>query len=524
MRASSTPKRLAVMVLAGLTLALPAASQQGEDSFLDEQTKAAELVELKAEAHAVADRAFLQAVQAGVEYFRRYPEESRTLVSSGLVEQITAAAQSPEALDALWDKLDSAREARKDVPASDNPILIVAEIGATYLDSRSAETRLKRLRADLADMPEGFRARLHSVLDTRADSRDLLKEVASLFEKDAEAGESQSVPSTPARTTTSPGVGSAGCDSTGNPSSLTDGTAACVLPGRAVPPGGRAFSTRGLIAQRSFPLDRYLPCIRDQASRGTCAAFAMVANMELRWHKDKGRKLNLSEQHLYLRAEVDTGRQRYRYGMVTQDVVKFMAQKGHGTGYESEWRYNPSYSISSQVNKRGTASWTDDVYDGSCANYSGICTGAAFQGSQNRTQTIFYAPPVSTVMRLHNYTQYSWGVFTSRAEALREARAVLGSKPVLLAAALTRNFVAGAPDGYLVWSSSDRPADGGHAMLIVGYVGKSSLPANAPKPAGDGYYIVRNSWGAGRSDCGYEYLDAKWVERQMTSLTSFSVR
>lgn len=515
-------KTVSVAALALTLLSSPAIAQEEADVFLEEAPKELASLNIDPREAAVADAQFLKSVQVAVDYLRREPDEATALVSRDLLAQVTEASRSRESLDALWDKLDAGKS-DPEAPVTENPILIFANLGDTILEAQSPEAQLQAVRLDVPDMPEAVRKPILALLDGKTSAREKLAALADLLMQDSAEGQNQSIPSTPVRAGDS-SIGGAGCNETGAGSNLSDGTAACVLPGKAVPAGGKAFSTTGLIAQRSFPLDAFLPCIRNQARRGTCTGFAMVANMELRWAKEKRSRINLSEQHLYMRAEIDTGEQRYRYGLKSTQTVRFMAQKGLGTGYESAWRYNPSWQMSDDPNTRGTSTMADDYYEKSCDGYADYCSGTAFQGRQNSKRTSFFGPPVPTVVRIDNYRIYSWSKNSERAAALAQARAVLGTKPVLLGFSLTRDFMNHDKSGYLVQRNTDRPHDGGHAMLIVGFIPKSQVPQTAPKPVGNGYYIVRNSWGKNWADCGYIYMDAAYVQSQMTSLVSFSVR
>ena len=53
---------------------------------------------------------------------------------------------------------------------------------------------------------------------------------------------------------------------------------------------------------------------------------------------------------------------------------------------------------------------------------------------------------------------------------------------------------------------------GDHAVLAVGFVANSDLPAAAPlDPDGRGYVVIKNSWGTGYGDCGFSYLSTEFL-------------
>lgn len=308
-----------------------------------------------------------------------------------------------------------------------------------------------------------------------------------------------------------------------------DGATACLPPGATRPTSGSSqyLSSSGLLAQLDIPLEPQLTCTKNQRRRGTCVGFAITASLETRGARARKKKFNFSEQYNYFKSEIYTGNGRYSYGLPTQSVVDDWGDGDWQTGRETAWTYNRGLSMD-PIDTGSVMTYRDNVYPDSCVGYSGYCTDYAFQGTPNSNHSVFTRPsPQSTQDSFGAKTayQYTWGLFTSRADVLEDEIIPLLNRniPVIVSYTVTDNYMNMTGD-YLVWSSSDSQRSGGHATLIVGYVAKEDLPSSAPTPVGTGYFIIKNSWGAGRADCGYEYIDEKWLREQMRGLSSLSVQ
>lgn len=312
-------------------------------------------------------------------------------------------------------------------------------------------------------------------------------------------------------------------------STNSDSATACLPPGVTVANGSsRNFSSTGLMATREIPLEPYLTCTKSQGRRGSCVGFAVTANLETRASVLRNKKYNFSEQYNYFKSEIYTGNNRYSYGLSTHDTVEDWADGNWETGRETTWRYNPSPSIK-DIDTGSIWTYHDNVYPDSCVGYTPHCTDYAFQGTPNSNHTVFTRPSPQTgtdnLGAIQNY-RYTWGwLYRSREDALMDSVVpLLNAKiPVIVSYTVTDNYMNLGTSDYLVWSSSDGQRSGGHATLIVGYVSKDNLPSGAPTPVGNGYFIIKNSWGANRADCGYEYIDEKWLREQMKGLSSLTV-
>lgn len=468
-------------------------------------------VEVSERESAAADDRFRKLVEAGVRDILENREDTETLITDRDLERLQRGLAGD--FEAYLDEVSEEMRVRNaEAPAPLDPIVFaVADLGSNALASRD-EADIRRSLSERLGEFDDAPGELRELLSKGAPAKDLYGALDKALEEegggDAVSGggraESSSVSSLLCTGETGAGTGS------------DSGGGACTP------------KPNGLMAKWWFPMKPHLGCVRNQANRGTCAAFAMTANAEMRASQMRAKKYNFSEQFSYHISEIRTGRQRWREGMVTQDVITEWTSRGTSLAPESQWPYNPSRNMGS-LNKRGTATWQDDIYNNACSGYSGYCTSRAFQGGQNGNATTFYHPSAiifsAVNIRAANHSKYTWGAFRSREKVLTsDVVNALKTRPVVVGVSVTDKLMNAWGSSYIVWSSSDKNAGGGHAMLIVGYVPKGSLHSGAPKPEGSGFFIVRNSWSTGYGDCGYIYLDEKYVRKQMTSLTSFSVK
>jgi len=215
-------------------------------------------------------------------------------------------------------------------------------------------------------------------------------------------------------------------------------------------------------------LDRYLSPIRDQAGRGTCTAFAVVACVEYHEHRVVGvAGTDLSEQFAY-------------WNMVEHaphhDLLSmFMALRNGGTCTEATWPYVPTE-----------------------------LAGNDGQGPP--------PPAATTEARLHR----PGTVRQLPARAVDEIQdALVSQRPVAIGIPVYASWfespVVRKYGNITVPLPGEAPEPVGHAVALVGF-------ADDPDYAGGGYFVVRNSWGdtwATESvfGAGYGTIPYRYVER-----------
>lgn len=197
---------------------------------------------------------------------------------------------------------------------------------------------------------------------------------------------------------------------------------------------------------------RFLDCfgpVRDQGDRSTCVAYAVCALVEC-LERRAGSDVDLSEQFLYWAAK-EHDRSPGRGG--TRIDIAMPRMVADGTCVERIWPYN------------------SDRVDGSEAQ--GPPPSQAHEDAANH--------------RLSSADD----ILSQGVDGLR--RALDAKQPVAVAVAKFANWTGNSAVkqyGFIPMPLPGTAADDGHAMCAVGYDYDTGF-------AGGGYFILRNSWGAG---------------------------
>ena len=111
-----------------------------------------------------------------------------------------------------------------------------------------------------------------------------------------------------------------------------------------------------------------------------------------------------------------------------------------------------------------------------------------------------YQPPVDALTAALALRLTGGSAITATTSALLTA--LQAGRAVLLGVRLYSTWHFVAPDGEIRMPSTGMISFGGHAVLVVGHRPNS----------GNGWFIVRNSWGDGWGDEGYGYLPDQYVD------------
>ncbi len=203
-------------------------------------------------------------------------------------------------------------------------------------------------------------------------------------------------------------------------------------------------------------MDKMQP-VRNQQMRGTCAAFSSVALREF-YATDN---ISLSEQFFYWAAlELDPAKQP---GMSLTDALQVLEQKG--TCSASRWPYIP-VALPGQDEGQGPPP----------------------EGAEEEAKS--YLLPGAKVYYDENYSPAKITLFK---KILAGENNQNNGRPIVIGAMV----FTGCLDSQEVMRTgimplplivSEETLEGGHAMIIVGYIDNENAP-------GGGYFIVRNSWG-----------------------------
>jgi hypothetical protein len=275
----------------------------------------------------------------------------------------------------------------------------------------------------------------------------------------------------------------------------------------------------GLWRSFTWPLKYYATSVKNQASRGSCAAFAVTAAMEAAVAVDHGVWTNLSEQALYNRYK-DTWEpvsNDFGDGMTPAVAFDHMDSENYIQPFENTWNYNPSFSRTSDA--------VNLVYTNSCLNYTEACSDTNHQAQimcffsgpllGPQTLTCVNTVPLNTVSG-NGYEMLDadvlWDVTGVASLPLLEST-LNAMDPVALSINATTNFKNPDANGYVTYAANET-SSGNHAVLATGYVLNADLASripNAPQGAGGGYVIAKNSWGTCKADAGYYYLPFSFI-------------
>lgn len=290
----------------------------------------------------------------------------------------------------------------------------------------------------------------------------------------------------------------------------------------------------GLWNNATWPLKFYDRCVKSQANRGTCVAFAVTAGREMRIAQKYGRWINLSEQHLYFAAKQVFQPVNYGDGLDGSGLLQQLRDANYQQPLEQAWDYNPANSR--------TADNATKTYFSSCVGYGGdekaYCSDTAGEGRvvcmQNGSNYVCAAvgiPNLGTTVRSIEQPAELWDAGNPDDSLVNTlyAAAVLRT-PVVLGFDVVRSFDSPDKNGYVTFHPTAAkvcdtdPKDnsckaapdcecsrGGHAALAVGYINNAKLPEAAPKGAGGGYVIIKNSWGCA-GDGGYYFVPIDWAK------------
>ena len=278
------------------------------------------------------------------------------------------------------------------------------------------------------------------------------------------------------------------------------------------------FQDYGIYKNYDWKYKYAVTCVKDQANRGSCVAFAIVSSCEYWVNRQHGLRVNLSEQALYNTMKFVWERRDYGDGFVNKFGLETAIDTGYLIPFENRWNYNPSLNRIEYLDADDIVYW----YTHSCDNYTEPCSDTTHQcdivcnGSYS-SQCAYVRPSINpyhdgyrlksdhTIWDLDNV---EW----SFAQAI--IHLALGH-PVLIGIPVNKQFDDRDVNGFVHYVSGQTESRGGHALHVVGYIDNSKLGTileNAPDGAGGGYFIVKNSWSNCWGDGGYVYLPYAYIK------------
>ena len=249
-----------------------------------------------------------------------------------------------------------------------------------------------------------------------------------------------------------------------------------VLEERLNLPAYIPFESRALLPTSHSLLD-LLPPVRNQGSRGTCVAHAVIAVREqLEIAAGSPPEINLSEQYVYWWCKDHDGIPKVSGTYVSMGM---RCLNETGVPWEEAWPY-----VSRETGDQGQGPPPPEAANGDPA------------------------------FRTLRSQQINRADITGIKTCLSEGRVVAFSIPVFdswYASSATSRW------GKITLPLPNEPADGGHAMALVGYQDDPDVP-------GGGYFLVRNSWQPWSWDGvwqeGYGYIAYAYISRHATAVFS----
>ena len=293
--------------------------------------------------------------------------------------------------------------------------------------------------------------------------------------------------------------------------------------------GNCKHAANGIYANFDWPLKGFTTSVKSQGMRGTCWAFALTAGVELLHAKRTKQHLNLSEQEVVGLNLLYWNPRAFGDGRDPFKLAESALNNSYQFAYERAWEYNQSNSRTSDNTKQ--------TYSNSCVGYHGVCSETNYQGYYVCTNIPLpfgsYTYCIRGLPTLNDRS--SAGVDANRGvmdiwspdrsatsnTAILVLRSLL-SNPTLLSIKVPPSFDAPNANGFVTDSSLGQTSRGEHVVLVTGFIGNKELQKklpNTPLADGDGYFIVKNSWGCGYGDAGYVYLPQLWVERYAVGAT-----
>jgi hypothetical protein len=300
-----------------------------------------------------------------------------------------------------------------------------------------------------------------------------------------------------------------------------------------------SFHNDGIYNNMDWNNKWFHTCVKDQANRGTCVAFANTAALEYHVARKFGFWENLSEQALYNQMKFVWDREDVYDGYGCERGFQMMKDTNWLQPHEYQWNYNPSNSRTGIPDPADTNPADGQTLLGlmnSCTGYGETCSDSTHQSQQfcfdfgffrycgYQVPNVYSTPPSG--YRMTTYASL-WDD-NGEIKALKVAIAAILGTPVALEIPVTKAWDQTGTNGFMEWRGATDKSRGGHAVMVTGYVTNAQLTAQfarrllptPPLNSASGYFIVKNSWGTCFADGGYIYVPWEFVANMAYAVTA----
>ena len=285
----------------------------------------------------------------------------------------------------------------------------------------------------------------------------------------------------------------------------------------------RTYSAAGIHQNFDWPLKAFTACVKAQARRGTCTQFAALGAVEEIIAEKYGRWVDLSEQATTAQDKIF-----WKPSLKGAESVSRLLYKstiGYVIPFENLWNYNGARSgkkaTGPGVPVGATAQDTCLGYTEYCSNTSGEGRYVCASLEDDRLSCAFATQVKADHrgVRVLSYASILGKASAKSPFALTKAFLSIGY-PIVFEGS-TKDHFSPHKDGYIKAPSPGKHKGGGHAYNVVGYISNRDLHAKlpqAPSGDGDGYFIIRNSWGQSYGDRGYGYMPVAWAKKYVNTV------